>query len=91
MPPCDCPYYSHSSLCLIHIPFFIMGDMNTGFGKSVRDMAQLTNLQNVVSYQSIDDDVDRSNDNASSMSTLCINNKLVVVSNAKTRVNYLYS
>lgn len=94
IPPCDSPYYSHEAFVAIHEKvksnymnngYVIMGDMNTRFGRAVRDLAEMYELPGFTcSYPAIEDSVTHMNDNAEFLSTLCIDNKLVVLNNMKT-------
>ena len=83
-------YYSHDLFAVIQeklttrsveTSFVIVGDMNTRFGKSVTDILTLLEPTNVedLSYPCIPDDVQTPSDNAELLSTICIDNTLLVV------------
>lgn len=67
-PPCDSQYYSHNAFTSIQEKimsdhtengYVIMGDMNTRFGKAVRDLAVMYNLPGIdISYLAIDGSYD---------------------------------
>lgn len=57
-----------------------MGDLNTRFKRSVPNTLQMTDLCNGdVTYQSGADEVHGPNDNGSTISTICIDNKLLSI------------
>ena len=63
--------------------YVIMGDMNARFGRTLRDLAALYELPGLTfSYPLIEDDSRIMNDNAKFLSTICLDNKLIVVNNA---------
>lgn len=65
--------------------YIILGDMNARFGRAVRELAKLYELPNMtISYPDIEDDIARMNDNAEFLSTICLENKLLVLNNLKT-------
>lgn len=94
VPPCDSQYYSHDAFVAIQERimcnymrngYIILGDMNARFGRAVRELAKLYELPNMtISYPDIEDDVARMNDNAEFLSTICLENKLLVLNNLKT-------
>lgn len=63
----------------------MVGDMNARFGGSVRELPRLLDLANVeeLSYLEICDNARVFNDNAELLSTICIDNTLLVVNNVK--------
>lgn len=93
IPPNDSQYYSHDVFAAMQEKiksrdtsngYFIMGDLNARFGKAVRDMAELYELPGFVcSYPDIPDCTSYMNDNAEFVSTLCLENQLVVLNNLK--------
>ena len=63
----------------------LIGDINARFGTSVRNIKyDLSAPSNVVSYPSIPDPVPHPNYNGSLFLSLCADNNLIVVNNAKT-------
>ena len=95
VPPCDSEYYSHESFAAIqekiitnHMNdgYSIIGDLNTRFGKFARDIPILSQLPSaeVYSYPEIEDDIPFPNNNAEILSTICIDNKLILINNLKT-------
>ena len=95
IPPCDSQYYSHDAYASIqekirsnHMRngYIILVDMNARFGKAVRELASLYEVPDVnFSYPNIEDDISRMNDNAEFLSTICLNNKLIVINNLKVQ------
>ena len=94
IPPCDSRYYSCDSFSSIQeklnsrfVPngYVIIGDMNARFGKSVRELLMLIELPNVdeLSYPELHDNINTPNDNAELLSTICIDNSLLVINNLK--------
>ena len=89
IPPCDSPYYTHDAFAAIQEKiqsnnmsngYVIMGDMNARFGKAVRDLGAMYELPDThISYPNIEDDVGTMNDNAEFLSTICLDNKLLVL------------
>ena len=70
-----------------------MGDLNCKFGKYVRELPALSEIPNAHSYEYpvVSDCVNNPNDNAYVLSTICIDNKLLVLNNLKTPTNYFRS
>lgn len=70
--------------------YVIVGDWNTRFGTTVRDFLTLTGVpsRDSYSYPCSVDDVNTANDNAEILSTICRDQKLLVVYNLNTPVNH---
>ena len=92
IPPCDSPFYSHDLFAAIQEKlgsrfmqngYIIIGDMNARFGRSVRDLLTAMDLPNIkdVSYPAIPDDIMVPNDNAELLSSICIENVMLVINN----------
>ena len=87
IPPSDSQYFSNEAFAAIQErfvdnsdQFVIIGDMNTRFGRGVREVVSNCNH---FSYPYIPDDVITPNDNAYVFTTICKENDLVVVNNLK--------
>ena len=101
VPPHDSQYYSYEAFASIqerilsnHMRngIIIMGDMNARFGKCVRDMAEMYDLPDVtITYPTIEDDVGAMNDNAELLSSICLDNNLLVLNNLKTQDRHYVS
>lgn len=102
VPPSDSQYYSHESFAAIQGKikakymcngYIMMGDMNARFGKRVREILPYVQEQesHPYSYPHINDDVNVANDNAEVLSSICMNNKLLVLNNLKTCKNNFVS
>ena len=95
VPPTDSQYFNPISFSYMqekiirgeeeNCRVLILGDLNARFGPSVRDI-----LPSIVvpgsdncTYPVIPDQVNRPNDNAQTMSTICMEQKLVVINNLK--------
>ncbi len=101
VPPSDSLYYSHESFSSIQEKIlasypceecFLIGDMNTRFGSSVRDLMRFPGLMDhEFSYPCIPDDVMFPNDNAFILSGICKETKLVVLNNLKTPTKHFMS
>lgn len=96
IPPSDSPYFSHDSFASIQDKviengnekkYVIIGDLNARFGEFVRELPMRAELPDYYdySYPRIPDHVDRLNDNAYVLATLCIDHKFVVVNNLRVR------
>ncbi len=92
VPPSDSPYFTHYSFAAIHERIVdsecsgvvIMGDMNTRFGASVRDILRDDlRVHDTFTYPLIPDEVTNPNDNAFVVSTMCKDNDLLVINNLK--------
>ena len=95
VPPSDSPYFTHQSFVNIHekmvdctgnTRFCVIGDLNARFGASVRNIPLRSRLPaiNNCTYPNIPDDVPSPNDNAYVLSTICVDNDLIVLNNVKT-------
>ena len=65
---------------------FIVGDMNARFGHSIGNIPLSSNSPDIqtCSYPVIPDNINTANDNAHILSSICVNNNLVVLNNIKT-------
>lgn len=91
IPPHDSPYYNESSFSYIQEKLkgestanscFIIGDINARFGQKVKDLLPYLDLPNM-SYPVISDPVVNSNTNANLMFSICCDERLLIVNNAK--------
>lgn len=100
--PCDSKYYSHEFFAAVQERIksgdtcsndIIMGDMNARFGKSVRELLPVPQLNNVcpLLYPVLSDDVNVPNDNAEILATICKDNKMVVINSLKTPQKHFIS
>lgn len=95
IPPSDSQYYSLGAFSYIEEKlsefmlngYVIFGDMNTRFGKSVKDLLVPLNVLDGdgLSYPVIADDINVPNDNAELLSAICVENSMVVVNNLKSQ------
>ena len=96
IPPSHSPYFSHSSFAYIQEKvmengndkkYIINRDFNTRFGECARELPMWAVLPyyDDYSYPHIPGHVDRLNDNAHVLATLCIDQKFVVVDNLRVR------
>lgn len=100
IPPDDSEYFTQQSFAAIRervsdgdCQYIIMGDLNCKFGKYVRELPALSDIPNAHSYEYpiLPDCVNNPNDNAYVLSTICIDNKLLVLNNLKLPTNYFRS
>ena len=93
VPPSDSPYFTHYSFAAIHerivdsesSSVIIIGDLNTRFGASVRNVLRNDpSVSDAFTYPIIPDNVVNPNDNALVLSTLCKDNDLLVINNLKS-------
>ena len=95
VPPSDSPYFTPQSFVNIHekmvdctynTSFCVISDLNARFGTSVRNIPLRSKVPaiNNCTYPRIPDDISSPNDNAYVLSTLCLDNDLVVLNNIKT-------
>lgn len=95
IPPSDSPYYSHAAVSCIQEKilhnyrcnrYVIMGDMNARFGRSVRDLPTQSDsaVSSHLSYPVINEEINNINSNEKLLSSLCIDNRLVVINNLMT-------
>lgn len=99
VPPSDSPYFSFDSFSALRnklqnryfdTQFVIVGDMNTRFGTTVRDVLRIMEIpgKDMYSYPDVDDEVVNANENAEIFSTICIDQSLLIVNNLKTAENH---
>ena len=97
IPPSDSTYFTHQSFVTLHekmidykgnTKFCVIGDMNARFGTSVRSIPLRSSSPNmhVYTYPNIPDATASPNDNAYILSTLCVDNNLIVVNNVQTPI-----
>lgn len=101
IPPQDSEYYSHYSFAAIqekikvnpNLSFCVVGDLNARLGKRVRELPRLADFPDAASYTYpiLPDDVPLPNDNATILSALCIEEKLLVINNLKTPDKHFFS
>lgn len=101
IPPSDSEYYSHDSFASIQEKlrtsdseeFCIIGDLNARFGTCIRDLPRDIGIQNHenYTYPVLPDDVRAPNENASILSSICEEPKMLVLNNLKTTVNHYMS
>ena len=100
VPPSDSLYYSHDSFASIQEKIlasypchecFLIGDMNTRFGSSVRNLLSFPERMDEFSYPCIPDDVMFPNDNAFILSGICKETQLIVLNNLKTPTKHFMS
>ena len=95
IPPSDSPYFNHLSFSAIQEKirsfdndkkFVIIGDLNSRFGSSVRNLPIKSEIpdSHLYTYPAIPDDVPVANDNAYVLGTICSDNDLLVVNNLST-------
>lgn len=103
IPPTDSQYFNPNAFSYIqekissgeeeNCNVLLIGDMNTRFGNGVRNI--LTDTVNLgfrqLSYPEIPDQINVPNENANTMSTLCVEHNLVVVNNLKYDENLFKS
>ena len=93
IPPQDSPYFDMGAFGNLQqkvkwceemnfVPL-IMGDLNCRFGSSVSNLVQDSMPTGKFSYPAVPDDVRYPNDNANSLSQICINNGLLIINNLK--------
>ena len=95
VPPIDSRYFNPKSFSDLQEKIIqereenknvlIMGDLNARFGVGVRDiLPSISTRSNIdMSYPIINDPINRPNDNANTMSSICMDNNLIVVNNLK--------
>ena len=92
IPPSDSPYFNSALISAVqekvktascNTEFIIIGDMNARFGASVRDWITCIDVPDVHKYMYpiINDSVRVPNDNASAISAICVDMKLIVINN----------
>ena len=102
IPPSDSTYFTPQAFASLHekmsdynenIEFLILGDMNARFGSSVRNipLRSTTPEISLCTYPSIPDDIQSPNDNSVLLSSLCVDNNMLVVNNLQTPSRYFPS
>lgn len=95
VPPSDSPYFSHVSFSAMHEKitsfvnnekFVIIGDFNSRFGSSVRNLPMKSEIPDaqLYTYPIIPDAVGVANDNAVLLGSVCSDNALLVLNNLST-------
>ena len=102
IPPTDSSYFSHNLFSNIQEKMSdfksyknvcIIGDLNARFGNSVRSIISRSNNVNIqsCSYPNIPDDIASPNDSAYILSSICVDNNLIVLNNVKTPISHFPS
>jgi len=102
IPPSDSTYFTPQTFANLHekmsdynenIEFLILGDMNARFGSSVRNIPLRSTTPDIslCTYPSIPDDIQSPNNNSFLLSSLCVDNKMLVVNNLQTPSRYFPS
>ena len=102
IPPTDSTYYNHNLFSNLHLKMSdyknyknvcIIGDLNARFGNSVRNIPSSSNNPDIqsCSYPNIPDDITSPNDSAYLLSSICVDNNLIVLNNVKTNTCYFPS
>ncbi len=100
VPPYDSEYFNHQSFAAIQEKIIdggckciIMGNMNSRFGQYVSELPARIGVPNadMYTYVNITERIRHPNDNAYVLSTICIDNKILVVNNLKTPICYYQS
>ena len=95
IPPTDSTYFNHNLFAYIHEKMSdykgykdvcIIGDLNARFGSSIQTMPSRSNNPGIqsCSYPVIPDNITTPNDSAFILSSICIDNDLIVLNNVKT-------
>ena len=98
VPPPDSPYYDQTSFSSMQAKIkenrqnkcLIIGDINTRFGITVRDLPMCLEAQHL-SYPDIPDPVRSANDNAIALFGICVEENMAVVNNLKSQQNHFKS
>ena len=102
VPPADSQYFNHQSFVALrekmldfksNLKFCILGDLNARFGSSVRNIPLRSSTPDInkCTYPNIPDEVPSPNDNAYVLSSICVDNDLVVLNNLKTATSHFQS
>ncbi len=92
IPPSDSEYFNYANLSKIQERLkinrcnngcFIIGDMNCRLGQSVKEFSGALGYR-AYSYPVVTDPIPTSNDNATAMLGVCVEEKLLVVNNLRT-------
>lgn len=93
IPPRDSEYFTHRAFSAIQEKLqndddkcIIKGDMNARFGEYVRELPTLSDTPSahLYEYPAIVDNILAPNNNAYVLSTMCVDNKLLVLNNLMT-------
>ena len=99
VPPHDSPYFSETSFSAIQEKLktvssvndcIIVGDINARLGKKVRELPDDLDL-NELSYPTIPDPIQTANTNANIIYSMCCEEKLAIVNNAKIKNKHFNS
>ena len=99
IPPQDSPYYSETSFSAIQEKLksekcvkecVIVGDVNARLGKKIRELPDNLNRDDL-SYPDIPDSIQAPNGNANIIFSMCCEEKLAIVNNAKIRSKHFNS
>ena len=99
VPPHDSPYFSETSFSAIQEKLktvssvnecIIVGDINARLGKKVRELPDDLDL-NELSYPTIPDQIQTANTNANIIYSMCCEEKLAIVNNAKIKNKHFNS
>ena len=98
IPPQDSEYYSHHSFAKVQekmkanptLSLCVIGDLNARLGKCVSELPRLACIPHAhpYTYPVLADNVTTQNENATILSALCIDEKMLVVNNLKTHCQY---
>ena len=99
VPPQDSPYYSEASFSNIQEKikteksvkeYVIVGDINARLGKKLRELPENIDRDDL-SYPTIPDSIQTPNGNANIIFSICCEENLAVVNNAKIKNEYFIS
>ena len=99
VPPHDSPYFSETSFSAIQEKLktvssvnecIIVGDINARLGKKVRELPDDLDI-NELSYPTIPDPIQTANTNANIIYSMCCEEKLAIVNNAKIKNKHFNS
>ena len=99
VPPHDSPYFSETSFSAIQEKlktvssvndFIIVGDINARLGKKLRELPDDLDI-NELSYPTIPDPIQTANTNANIIYSMCCEEKLAIVNNAKIKNKHFNS
>ena len=102
VPPMDSSYFNHQLFANLHEKIndyngfnniCIIGDMNARFGSTVSNLLSRSSNPCIqaCSYPVIEDDISSPNNSAFLLSSICVDNELVVLNNIKSSVCHFQS
>ena len=102
VPPTDSSYFNHQLFANLHEKIndyngfnniCIIGDMNARFGSTVSNLLSRSSNPGIqaCSYPVIEDDISSPNNSAFLLSSICVDNELVVLNNIKSSVHHFQS